>query len=622
MSDDLHRGSRHGNATTKAMEAEASAARDLLLEGRLAEAAQRMANVLTADPTREDWVVLIDDILSKAPDPLALLDFSTPQVEVGQVAVQARALVHEGELTEALALLSQVSAARPEVPFLSWADAWLEARPEALGELEPDLLGEQVVAPCLRALGEMPAPLEADDPRRPLVEAFEGLCRRCRNVWPAQPLLWSAGASAARRLGRLNEAVTLARQGVRLSEDWHTCVALACALRDAGQVDEAIDYYRRAISHEPDDMTARLDIADTLLDSSKAEPERLEQAITTYEEVLAHQPAHPWARPSVHYARFKRYGSPAERSVLLTIADRDPGNRRAGRLADELDPPQPFVNRLVPPGDATAHALRQATAQIRFDPERYGESRLELKVSSLESPSALLAWRMQLKRLKAQVSLDLKVKGVGNPDPRQPRADVDFRLWVFDGVAPRAAFPPPAGPTAEALVHSVAEIARRPYRLDTWSAQARILAGGPMIAAAGSEAMEILLSTMLYPPDAPPERDVIDWVQRVQIAAALVLGWLGYERDGGRAALSALRSVALGPADWVSAAAVVALTARTYEDPTLRGEVEPIFQTLARTLSDQGYTAYELPLASCWLSLGGHSHARQVQLSAWVDALI
>ena len=146
MSDDLHRGSRHGNATTKAMEAEASAARDLLLEGRLAEAAQRMANVLTADPTREDWVVLIDDILSKAPDPLALLDFSTPQVEVGQVAVQARALVHEGELTEALALLSQVSAARPEVPFLSWADAWLEARPEALGELEPDLLKRLAVS--------------------------------------------------------------------------------------------------------------------------------------------------------------------------------------------------------------------------------------------------------------------------------------------------------------------------------------------------------------------------------------------------------------------------------------------------------------------------------------------
>ncbi|MFN3202535.1 MAG: tetratricopeptide repeat protein [Bradymonadia bacterium] len=616
MGDDLRRG--HGEAgLDKDYEAEAKAARDLLGEGKLAEAAQRMAAVLTADPTREDWIVLIDDILSQAADPLALLDFSTPRVEVGQVAVQARALVHEGELTEALALLSQVSAARPEVPFLTWAESWLDEYPEALTDLEPDLMGDQVVGPCLRALGEMPAPLDEADPRRLLVAAFEALCRRCRDHWPEQPLLWSAGASAARRLGRLSEAVTLARQGVKLGEDWHTCVGLACALRDAGRVDEAVTFYRQALTYEPEDITARLDIADTLLDCG-----RLEGAIEAYEEVLSRHPAHPWARPSVHYTRFRHGGSPTERAALLSIADRDPMNLRAQQLADELDPPTPYVNRLPGPADATVHALQQVVEQIRFEPARYRKSSLELRVSALESPSALVAWRMQLMKLKAHVSLDLKVQSVPTPDPRVPRTDVDFRIWMYDGVTPRPAFPPPSGATAEALVHSIGEIARRPYRLESWSTLGKKLASGPLVESAGPEAMEILLGAMLYPPAPPPEREVVEWVQRVQIAAAMTLAWLGDEKDGGKAALGALRSLALGPVDWVNGAALVAYTARVKANPTLRPQLEAIFTELARTLSDQGYTAYELPLASCWLSLGAHSHARQVQLSTWVKSLL
>lgn len=611
MGNDLH-GRREQE---RSGELEVQEARDLLHEERLAEAAERMALAIALDPLREDWIAVLDDILGKAPDPLALLDFSSPQVEVGQVAVQARALVHEGELTEALALLSQVAAARPDVPFLAWAKVWLDREPGSIAELDVELVVDQVVVPCLRALGEMPVPLEIEDDRRLMVEAFEGLCRRFRDAWPEHPLLWSAGASAARRLGRLGEAVTLARQGVALGEDWHTCVGLACALRDAGKADEAVSFYRRAITFEPEDLTARLDIGDTLMDSN-----RLAGAITAYEEVLARHPAHPWARPSVHYARFRFGGDPSERAALLALADRDPDNLRAQRLADEIDPPVPFINRLPPPADATVKALRQVTEQIRFDPKRYRKGRLELRVSALESPSTLLVWRMQMMAMKANLSLDLKVESVPKPDPRQPRGDVDFRVWVYDGVTPRPAFPRPVGATAEALVHSVAEIARRPYRLESWSTLARKLAGGPLTAAAGPEAMEILLATMLYPPPPPPEREVIEWVQRVQIAAALTLSWLGYEKDGGAAAFHALRSLALGPVDWVSGAAVVALTARAKADKKLREPLEEIFHTMARSLSDQGYTAYELPLSSCWLSLGSHSHARQVQLKSWVES--
>ena len=63
----------------------------------------------------------------------------------------------------------------------------------------------------------------------------------------------------------------------------------------------------------------------------------------------------------------------------------------------------------------------------------------------------------------------------------------------------------------------------------------------------------------MHPPNAPEGIDAWDWVFRVQVAAALCLvgvdaGWGGSIRE------RALMSLWLGPLDWTTTAALIALT--------------------------------------------------------------
>jgi hypothetical protein len=163
---------------------------------------------------------------------------------------------------------------------------------------------------------------------------------------------------------------------------------------------------------------------------------------------------------------------------------------------------------------------------------------------------------------------------------------------------------------------AIANVAKRSYGIDRWAKPCAEL-GAQM----GPGWMHQLAMTMVHPPKGPDDVDPFEWVQRVQIAAALTIahldqGWEGSVRK------RALTSLALGPVDWTVSAAILAMSIVAKSDPNARRDIEQLYEYLRRSVGQTGFTCYEWPLANAWISLGGHSPDRLAELQAWRDRAI
>src|SRR5262249_23615763 len=143
---------------------------------------------------------------------------------------------------------------------------------------------------------------------------------------------------------------------------------------------------------------------------------------------------------------------------------------RASMCAQELDPPIPYVTWLPRPGDATCNALNDIFEQMYQNPAKHANATVSLELSHLESPSIVAAFWLQMEMwgLKNQISnltaLDYKVRKIKEPDPGQPKAQVPYVLWAWDGVMPKPNVPPPEPKVSRA----VQQIALEPFHFEIW----------------------------------------------------------------------------------------------------------------------------------------------------------
>lgn len=209
-------------------------------------------------------------------------------------------------------------------------------------------------------------------------------------------------------------------------------------------------------------------------------------------------------------------------------------------------------------------------------------------VSCLESPSNHLAFKL------AGFSATISVSEIPSPDPRQPLEPVPYLLWTYDGTDPSPAL---AAPTP-AVTEAIAAIAPTP------------LAGGKLWAAASrlaatlreQHAIDAVLAAMVHPPAPPAETSPLQWLPRVQLTAAFVLchwdtGWVGSQRR------DALYSVLLGPRDWTTTAAIVALATLAEDYKAIATDVSDAFLKLHEAMPEIGSCCYDRALYYNWLRL-------------------
>jgi len=592
---------RMAHAADPSPEQDVALARQAFAHGDLGHALHHVGCALSSNPTRQDWLALLDGILRRSDNPLALTEPQDDE-EMSFVTGASRAYTYaiRGEWNDAFSIITTVVGARPDIPYLAWAEGWLGHVGRGLDwdDLLPNLL-----VPLVKKLPSVESP---NDPRAANLRHAANICGLLRQIHPNQGFVWYASSSIARKMGAHADAIPLAQQGLRVEPSFLTGIAVACALRDAGQVDAAIAAYHQARQYDPEDVTTFLDIGDMLIAAS-----RFAEAAQIYGQVLAKEPAHPWALSSAHYARFKATNDPNARAALLALRDRFPDEGRVHELCDEIDPPIPYFNVLPKPGDATAKALADILRMITEDPSKAQGGNVTLNVTHPESPSVLLAFRLATTHLNPPLGVKVTIEKIQTPDPRVPKGQVEIVPWTYHGTDAK----PHLGPPDPRLADAIAQIAAQPYNLDGWEPHARALA-----AQLAPGWIPNLVATMVHPPRIPQGMDAFAWVQRVQIASALVIacidqGWEGSARK------RALQSLALGPVDWTATAAIVVMARIAKQDALIRRDIEPLFKWLRTQIPKGSFTCFEYPLASCWLGMGGHDLQTQNDLQQWRDAI-
>ncbi len=575
--------------------------------GELVTATLFASDLLMLYPNERGYLDVFDEVVLSVPDPLSLLPVESGAIHVATAAGRARVLMMQRRLPEALELLGEAVRVAPDLPYLHWVARWLQ--PAIIPSLSWDLLFESVVKTALMVAVGVPVPPPEDDPRIANLRAAATFFGALRQAYASESILWYGETLIRRRLGDVGETLAVAEEAARLfPADWRIRTGLLNAYRDAERPDDALAQARTALEINASDLSPLHDAAWAFVDTV-----RNEEAAGLFSELLERDPEYPGAAACKHYAGWLAYRSPEDEQALLRLREQMPWDEQAVRFADEVEPSRPYVNVLPAPSDATATAARHLASELAHVIKCCGiGGSVEIGLTSehLDSPSVGVAFELAMQRLGAKGTLRIDVEEVQAPDPRTDKAQLSTRVWSYEGTTPVRAYPAGDARAQEAI----AGIARTLFRREEWDAAAKGVADS-----FGYEGYHALMSVLTYPPLPPEDEgfDAFNWMWRCQVATAVVLSHLGPWETG--SARAALYSMVYGPSDWVTGAALVAFGWRVNDDPSIRGEVEAIFQWLRTQIPEKGYTAWEIVLAEVWKALSGHPPQLEQELDEWIE---
>jgi tetratricopeptide (TPR) repeat protein len=278
-------------------------ARSALLSGELHAAADHLAGALSHVPTLPETHELLSRLAARADGGLELFPL-VQHASVGRLAARAHLLAAAGRPEDGLPLLA---AASGHAPSADWAGVPWVGEPALGVRIEPGVLVHVVMRLCT-AVGD-PAPAQVVAALQPYLTVV----RHAVAAHPEHAMLLGAGSALARRLGESVLAVDWASRGARsrpskLAEIW-----LGYAFRSAGRLPEALAALRRAVAHDPDDLSVYADIAGTLADHG-----RLDDALAWVDRALDRDPHYDCA---VHTSARLRFKSDGELAHLVRLAD-------------------------------------------------------------------------------------------------------------------------------------------------------------------------------------------------------------------------------------------------------------------------------------------------------------
>lgn len=278
-------------------------ARVALERGDLNHAADHLAGAIAVAPTRPETHELLSRLAAHSGGGLELFPLGQ-HAFVGTVVARAHLLAAAGRPEDGLPLLAAASGHTPEV---DWAGVPWVTEPSLGVRMEPGLLARLVMQICT-AVGD-PAP----EPGRRALQPYLTVVRHAISAHPEHHLLLGAGSALARRVGNAELAVDWAARGARAQPSKLGEIWLGYAYRSAGRVPEALAALRRAIAHDPDDLSVYADIAGTLADNG-----RLDEALSWADRALERDPSFDCAVHTAHRLRFQADG---ELSHLIKLAD-------------------------------------------------------------------------------------------------------------------------------------------------------------------------------------------------------------------------------------------------------------------------------------------------------------
>jgi tetratricopeptide (TPR) repeat protein len=278
-------------------------ARSALQSGELQHAADHLAGALAHAPTLPETHELLSRLAARTDGGLELFPL-VQHASVGRLVARAHLLAAAGRPEDGLPLLA---AASGHSPAADWAGVPWVGEPALGVRIEPGVLVHVVMRLCTAVGDPAPAPVVA------ALQPYLTVVRHAVSAHPEHAMLLGAGSALARRLGETALAVDWASRGARsrpskLAEIW-----LGYAFRSAGRLPEALAALRRAVAHDPDDLSVYADIAGTLADHG-----RLDDALDWVDRALDRDPDYDCA---VHTAARLRFQADGDLAHLVGLAD-------------------------------------------------------------------------------------------------------------------------------------------------------------------------------------------------------------------------------------------------------------------------------------------------------------
>lgn len=547
--------------------------RRAMAEGDRGHASHHLAGIVAEGASSEARRCVSEFLAACEGKPEDLLDFAPlgENVYFGVVVLRAIFLAHTGRAHEGLPFVLRAQPVVPDVDLVAWTDGWLTDAVVAAIDIDALVQGAFKISAS-----------------HPYTERVIQMLVRILQTREPHGSLALATARLVRMTGDVDRAIAIATDAHRRGPSYYTCVARGAAYREVGRWAEAIEAYEDAVALEPDDDAVRLDIGDLSISAGDTE-----RAARAYAQVLVKDPRHEWAWPSQLYL-LARDGDDAARRELGQLATG--GNHRAQDLFGRIEP---YVTDLQPPSASCIQSANDAVAR--------GYTPSALAVSSLEPPSAIATFRETLTRAGKDVSgVSISFGNIPTPDPRVPRARVEWQLWKYgtdaNGEMSTTAAPALAPPRPE-IAGAIAEIASSRFEPARWSASARALAQR-----FGDGAVTDVLATMAFPPRGPDGAPIGEWMFRVQVVAASVACRLGGAANapswssstGGRAA----RALLDGPFDWSTTAMILALAELAREVPDLGRPIAALLEPLVELpTSPVHYGCVVRPVVYCILRI-------------------
>ena len=553
-------------------------ARKELAQGNLEHGARHLAALLSYEPGNQEWLTLLEEYLRRVGEDESKLYPIKEKRYFAEEAVRAFVWARKGKWNEAMGLLLQVVEAQPDSRYLdAWGLDWLQKQ-QAIAGLDALTLNRILAL----AVNRFPERRWLRPSLRRKLEQYATIATQAPAALRGNAEFQMLHAGLLRKLGRFDEALVVARDRSQVPAGWCSYAAEGLALRESGDCEKAAEAFERALTFDPEDLSARLEAADGYLTH-----DAWEKAQRWYEQVLQREADHPWAFPSALFCQWKKSGDELKRKRLAQMARRIPPNPRAEQL---MRVKEPYVGVLPAPADALANAVRSIARSIRENPPQEPGGEIAINLSHLESPSATLALEEQLKALGQRIAVEVTVKTIPQPDPRIPCREVRCSLWSYDGDKAKPALPPPPAP----ILQIISELASHPYDLEeNWNDARRVAQ------ILKEEQIEHLLAAMVHVPPVPADGDALEWIPRAQLAAARVIAHIGQGWQGSPRRESLL-SVLFGPRDWTTVAAIITLARLAEEDREIEADVNEAFSTLSKFIPDGGYCCFTDALFTCW----------------------
>ncbi|HEX8612995.1 MAG TPA: hypothetical protein VF800_17040 [Telluria sp.] len=541
--------------------------------GDYAHGALHLASLLAVDPRRADWLALAARYLDAAGGDVDALLPVGDQRFADCEALRAWYWQRQGRTADALDLLLQISRAAQHARYLhAWALDWLEQDDTLAGVDEATMM--QLLATVLTNVEEAhesPAGTLRD------VGRWASVAERASAGYAPSPILVLVRAGLQRKAGNFDAALAITGP-IENAGSAEQANAIGLLLRCMGRFDESEQAFMHANRFDPADITPKLEAGDTCFEAGN-----WQKALAWYEAVLAAAHGQAWALASSWYCRFKLDGDQAWLDRLWEAARG--GDNRAHQLVFRER------GRLAQSSDATANLLRQM--RDGWVTNGGGGGTVKIGVSSLEAPSNQLALALEFAAHNPGARLEMDSGPIPAVDPRLALAPVDYPLWAYQGSVPLPALAPPDA----ALRDAIAALALAPYNPYANWAQASHVA-----ARFGASHVRGILAAMVYPPPLPQGVAALEWLPRVQLAAAQVLGQIdsGWEGSQRRRALV---SILFGPMDWTTCAAIRVLAWIAATEPAYATDIMQLFAQMERHIPQVGHWDWVTLLYQQWLEL-------------------